>query len=621
MTSQSVSSTTTVDLPPPRSSAIIHSDTQRAGDGGSDLTKGAAQWQVFLGTMLAALLLNLIIYLPRTNAPFVFDSIDIIRNNPSLDEWQLSGSRWLAMASFALDRSLYGLDVRGYHATSIAVHLITTGLVFWTLFVVLGFGNWSTRISSARLPIAAFTALLWSVHPLQTQAVLYTVQRMETLMAMFFLASMLLFIAGLQAKYSVLYLLGSAACYFASASCKEVAIAIPPVLLIYDFMTSSGSSAVVRLVKIAKSRAWFYALLLLLSFAFAPTLQLIAERVRNVSFTDTAVTADSLQTSGTDAVDVAGVTPVDYLLTQPKVITRYLALAVFPRGQNIDHAVEISQSWYDRTIYPSVFALLGIAALIAIWKGWLVGFGIAPFLLVLAPTSSIIPIRDLMVEHRMYLPLVAVIGVICGGVFTAVRSRRLAITIAVAAALLLTGVSAARVTVYRSGVALWKDAIEKNPENSRAFSNLASSYYYESKKFKESIEAYERAIETATARVHIPTLANIEDMRRSLSEVQNNYAVLLTRNQNHSAAQRLLEKAVENDPQNAAAFSSLGNVYVHMGDKRRAIANYEAALRIDPNMTAAKRNLATVSASLRSNDTDPATESTTESTTESASRR
>ncbi len=577
--------------------SAAQSSTAQSGSAQRDLPHVPVQWGVFFGAMVAVLLLNAIIYLPRLNAPFVFDSIDIIKDNQTLEQWTIGGSRWLAMASFALDRSLYGLDVRGYHATSIVVHLVTTALVFWTIYVVLGYGSWSTWLGSARLPIAAFTALLWSVHPLQTQAVLYTVQRMETLMAMFFLASLLLFALGLQARFSVHYLLGSAACYFLSASCKEVAIALPPVLLVYDFVSSRGRSDSAGLVPILKHRGWFYSLLLLLSFAFLPTLRLVAERMPSVSFTQANVSAEALQSTGTDAVDVAGVSPMDYLLTQPKVITRYLALTVFPRGQNIDHAVEISQSRSDRVIYPSIFALVGIFAIVAIWRGSLVGFGIAAFLLVLAPTSSIVPIRDLMVEHRMYLPLVPVIALICGALFAVISERKVTIAIAVVACLLLTGVSVARVTVYRSGVALWKDAAKKNVENPRALANLGGSHYYEEQKLQDSMKAYEQAIAVAEARTRIPTLIRLEEMRQSLSKVQNNFAVVLTRNKNYSGAQTVLEKAVKNDPQNAAAYSSLGNVYVRMGDKPRAITSYEAALRIDPNMDAAKRNLATTSAS------------------------
>lgn len=542
------------------------------------------------------LLLNIVIYSAVIKVPLVFDSAKYIGNIPELDLGQVGAPRWLANASFALDKQIYGDSVWGYHLTSIAVHILTSCLVFWTVFVTLGFKGISSHLSAQRLPVAAFSAILWSVHPLQTQPVMYTVQRMETLMALFFIAALLMFALALKARFQLPYLVGTALLYIAAVGCKEVAIALPAVLLVYDFVFSQQEpigNIRQRCLQIFKARAWFYSLLVLLTILLAqPLLQIAQQRPNSLEVSTGEVTQK-------ETTVVEKLTPLNYLTTQPKVIAKYLSLVCLPLGQNFDHGMEVSQGTFDKYFYPGVMLALFIFGVYAAVKRWALGFCIAAFLLILAPTSSLLPMSDLLAEHRMYLPLAFVIVPICTLCFMSISNQRLAIALGMLACVLLTGISAARTQVYRNGKSLWTDSLAKNPDNPRAAARLAASFH-EAGDFQKSIKAFERAIELNQSRVRVPTLMTVPEMRSELSEVQNNYAIVLTRKQNYSDAKKLLDSAIENAPHNAAAHSSLGNVYVKLKDTARAIECYQAALEIDPNMASAKQNLALIANGNRS---------------------
>ena len=549
---------------------------------------------VFFGTLAAIVLLNIVIYLPVSNSPFAIDDTLQLRNSGNLQSQQFATPHWLPIATLAMDQSLYGVNVRGFRFTSVCIHLVASCLVFWTVCVTLGMRGLPTRLVDAKLEIAAFSAICWSVHPLQTQAVMYTVQRTETLMAMFFLAAMLLFALALKTRKKTVFLISSAACYFAAVGCKEAAIAIPPVLLAFDLVFSERESSLTvknRLLNIAKSGAWFYVLLLLLSYPFAkPLLQAATVLSGNDASPQAAATPNPSGVS-----DATGLTSLTYLATQTKVIAKYVQLASLPLGQNVDHGLEVSSIPFDRYFFPCFIGSLCLFGVYAAMKRWPIGFCLAAFFFTLAPTSSIIPLPELMVEHRMYLPLAFFIAPLASLAFTTITHRKTAVSIGVLLCVLLTGFSVARAQAYRNGISLWSDSTAKNPDNPRAMMRLAQSFE-EAGKYPRAIETFEKALALMADRERVPSLITVEAIRIELSETQNNYAIILTRNKNYTAAREQLEMALENNPQNAAAHNSLGNVFVRLGDKASAKLSYEAALMIDPRMEMALKNLAIINA-------------------------
>jgi tetratricopeptide (TPR) repeat protein len=178
-----------------------------------------------------------------------------------------------------------------------------------------------------------------------------------------------------------------------------------------------------------------------------------------------------------------------------KVIAGYLGLFILPSGQNIDHDVNAitAPMGAEAVVYILVWlcVVLGGIYLLAWYQGRhrarlrLIAFGILWFLVILMPTSSIIPLRDLMFEHRVYLPLVGIgiafvtfVDLLLNGLFHATRARSAIITVAcVAAALALAVATQRRNTAWQTKLALWRDASIKSPHKSRPHNNLGNCYF------------------------------------------------------------------------------------------------------------------------------------------------
>ena len=201
------------------------------------------------------IILGCLIYVPAFDAPMVFDSVRFIEKSPEAQdfwsgEWFFSGRRWLAVMTFALDREIHGQNNWGYHFTNFSIHTLNSWLLFSVSNRILRLSrDRFLEESSSKISFAAAT--IWFVHPLQTQAVIYTVQRMESMMMLFGMLCIHFFLLGWEKKEKWYWSL-SLLCVFAAAACKESAVAIPFIVAALGFMLHrdfDGSNAV-------KSRAW-----------------------------------------------------------------------------------------------------------------------------------------------------------------------------------------------------------------------------------------------------------------------------------------------------------------------------------------------------------------------------
>ncbi|CAE7547108.1 unnamed protein product, partial [Symbiodinium sp. CCMP2456] len=193
------------------------------------------------------------------------------------------------------------------------------------------------------------------------------------------------------------------------------------------------------------------------------------------------VSLDSLEQGGAVIVEdtlytEAGVVrrtvgPLEYLYSQGRAIPFYLQLTLFPVGQSLDHGWRASFSLAE-VIWPGIVVVLLLGLTIwAIFKAPRLSFLGGWFFLILAPTSSILPIRDIVFEHRMYLPLAAVLSAIVLGIFALLKSwegagKRESMQMTASQGLM----------VYRSDFAMWQDVIDKNPRHARAYHGMAHSF-------------------------------------------------------------------------------------------------------------------------------------------------
>ncbi len=395
---------------------------------------------------LLILLVGIAAYANSFQGAMVLDDESSIVLNPRIHHlwpvWHVltDTTRPLVQLSIALNYALGGLNVFGYHVVNLTIHLCAA-LVLYGL----------VRRTAHSTGLALSAALLWVVHPLQTQSVTYIAQRAESLTGLWYLLTLYALARG---WYAVSVL----AC-FAGMATKPVMATAPLMAWLYDRVFLAGSWRTAWRVR----RGYYLGL----AGSLAVLVFLLITASREYSW----AAGFSLQERSLS----------DYALTQPGVILQYLRLAVWPHPLVLDYAWPVAATWVDVLPPLAVLAVMGWL----VWRAWrmhpAIGFlGVAAALL-LAPTSSVIPITDLAQEHRMYLPLVPLLllAVLAGARGlqliwpTHLRRQRVVAGLLVSALVLTFGVMTQhRNQDYRSELAIWQDTVRKRPMNPRAHNNL-----------------------------------------------------------------------------------------------------------------------------------------------------
>jgi cytochrome c-type biogenesis protein CcmH/NrfG len=282
---------------------------------------------------------------------------------------------------------------------------------------------------------------------------------------------------------------------------------------------------------------------------------------------------------------------VEYLLTQFRVVVTYLRLLIVPVGQNIDPDYPLHRS-IDLEVAASALllaALLGAGVWLAV-RGrrgagpntLVAGFGIVFFFLALLVESSVIPITDLMQEHRVYLPSVGAFMAAGAGV-TALRerlggrSRRLVPASVAVAALVLASATWMRNEVWSSAVTLWEDAARKSPSKLRPLLNLANA-------LEESGQP-DAALQVS-----------LRGLRMTPSHPDESYALGITYRSigDLDSARRMWEAGLERDPTHARSLLALGNLALDLADPAGARDYFQRAVESDPSLAVAHLKLAIV---------------------------
>lgn len=414
----------------------------------------------------------IVAYANSFSAPFIMDDARVVTGSSSLHTlwppWKAVNvpTRWIADLSFAVNFAVGGFTPADFRITNILIHalagLFLYGIVRRTLRLPRLSGSFGGHADGLALVIAA----LWVVHPLQTNCVTYIAQRIEALMGLFFLATVYCFIRSATAAQPRRWSNAAIVCCALGMGTKEVMVTAPVVLLIYDGLLVSPSWTAALRARWKVHLALFltvgiFALLFLMGIGKATGL--------NVTLLGRMVS------------------PWRYLLTQTGVITHYLRLVFVPDALCINYRWPIAHGFGD--VWPAATA---IAALGIITAGGLLArrtfaFPLAWMFVILAPTSSILPIPDAAFEHRMYLPLagalaLTVLGLHAGWQRLGLRFPRLArapvvlmLLAAVATACLIT-LTRARNADYLSDESLWKDVIAKRPGNYNGYFGLSGAW-------------------------------------------------------------------------------------------------------------------------------------------------
>lgn len=505
----------------------------------------------------AAIALAVAVGYGRTLAyPFVLDDLPSIPGNPTLGNLLSSlapphgatvSGRPVLNLSLALNHALGGLDVRGYRAANLAVHVLGA----WTLFGVL------RRVFKALLPgradaAALAAALLWAVHPLQTESVTYVIQRAESLMGLFYLLCLYLFLRGGEAERPGPWLALSAGACLLGMATKEVMVSAPLIVLLYDRTFVAGSFA----------QAWRRRRLYYLGL-FATWLVL-------------AALVASTHGRGGSAGFGGAVPWWSYGLTQATAIVHYLRLCFWPQPLVFDYGSALAP--LSPRLYACVAAvlLLGAATLWALVRRPVLGFAGAAFLALLAPSSSVIPVvTETMAEHRMYLPLAVVVAGVVGLLHR--RLGRAALVLSAVLAACLLGLTFRRNADYASVAGLWRDTVAKAPGNERAHNNLGTALAREPGHAAEATLEFGRAVA----------------LRPDFVEARYNLACELGLEPGRQAdSARELERVLQLKPDHAGAHYNLACLLERQpGRLDEAIAHYRKALAADPSLVEAHYNL------------------------------
>jgi protein O-mannosyl-transferase len=500
----------------------------------------------------------LLAYHNTFSVPFLFDDESSIRSNQSIRHlgsalWPPGdatvGGRPILNLSLAINYAVSGTAVWSYHVVNLAIHVFA-GLV---LFGIVRRTLLSRGGSSASL-VAFCIALLWTLHPLQTESVTYLVQRAESLMGLFYLLTLYCFIRGSHSgeiRKGLWFCLCVFSCFLGMGT-KEVMVTAPLIVLLYDRTFVGGS------FHEAWTRRWRVYCGLAASWLMLPFLVL------------------STHGRGASAGFEVGVSSWSYALTQFPAIVHYLGLCFWPHGLTFYYGT-FANTQFARILPDALIVSCLLAATAwALVRRPALGFLGACFFVILAPSSSIVPVAtETIAEHRMYLPLIPLVVLAVCGMDRWLGRALLPVCLLLASALL--GATVHRNRIYRSQESLWSDTVARSPDNDRARNNLGLALKRLPGRLPDAIGQFEAAL-----------VVNPDN-----AEVHNNLGSALTNVPGRLPdAIAQLEAALKINPFYAEAHNNLGNALASFPDRLPdAIAHFETALKIKPDDAEAHSNL------------------------------
>lgn len=589
------------DMPAAESSERTAVPTERSG----------ILWQVLAAT--AVLLMVCVAYGGTLHHSFHFDDYNIIVNNEKIHRFHLptiastNYFRPVLFVTFALNHHFGGSNPFGYHLVNIGLHLLNMLLVFYLISVLVRLVNSrSGGDGDGWQPLPRFYSpllgtVLFGLHPMQTESVTYIASRSSVLCTTFVLLSVAGFLAARiegrdgpvpPGKRTVLLALATLS-FILGVATKELGICAPLLLLLLEyFFFSRGITAVRKAKNIAR-----YHLPILLLTLFGAGLRLtFMFRLHNPAEFRS---------------------PWNNLLSQFRVVVRYIVMIFLPVNQNVDPDVRTSESLFEPSVLLSLLLILALLGF-----GWLLrkrqpmaAAGVLVWFTALLPTSSIIPLRDLMAEHHVYLPMVgaAMLAAALPGMLVPQprRAGRIALAAILVAGLALSTATYQRNKVWLSGLTLWEDSVSNSPNKERPVMHYANAISGAGR-LEEAKNLYEKVLtinpDNATARYNLGIIykqqgdyeRGVEEWRR-VARIEPGHPNVHVNIGNYHFSRGELQQAflefraeIQWNPRNPLGYFNMGNYWKKVGNLEKAEASWKRTLQYKEDLEACRLRLGTL---------------------------
>ena len=570
--------------------------------------------------LLIIVLVGVAAYSNTFGMPFIFDDAANIINNAVVKEFNIAGfkaafqdRRAFGILTFQINYFLFGDNVFGYHLTNLFIHIAAALLIYAMVSLILRTPYFDKSLSpcTSILPVPFFTALFFVVHPIQTQAVTYIVQRFASLATLLFVAAIVCY---LKARISQqrpqrslwaesVWFAGCIAAIILAISTKEIAYTCPLAIILVELLFFELNRR--KIFKLFLVTLAAIMLLLIRISSGNISLDTIISRLDDIT---------RIQTISSRS---------DYLFTQFRVIVTYLRLLLMPVNQSLDYDYTLSHSFFEWKVLVSFLLLLAIFSfslwLITVSRGGkpylrLSAFGILWFFLTLSVESSILPIIDIIFEHRLYLPSVGFflatssLGLLFSWGRGSLLVRQRFVQGLLFIALVLAGSTWKRNLVWTNEVTLWQDVVAKKPNSARAWNNLGGAFIKQREGIK-ALQALIRSIELNPSKadafnnvgIAIDLMGSYNDrfyrttemfndpraiegktVSRWLGDVNNNLGLAYEITGDLPKAANSYRSAIGHYPALGVAYFNLGLVSAAMSDYAKYSEQLQILLMIDP---------------------------------------
>jgi tetratricopeptide (TPR) repeat protein len=550
-------------------------------------------------------MLGAVIYSNSFDCSFHFDDLRHIVYNEAIHDlrdvkawWNYNPGRLVSIFSLVMDYHFFNLDIRYWHFINLVIHLLNALLVRWLTLLILSSPSLRGRpIVKHKEAIALITALMFVSHPLATQSVTYIIQRMTSLAALFYLLSLALYMKGRLTekgnRYIFLLFTGSLVSGILAIFSKENAFTLPLAVVLVElfFFQDQKFSVNFRNYRVIALLAACIGVMAIVLVKFPFT---IFDPIPPMSGR------------------VVTITPLNYLFTQFSVVVKYIQLLILPVNQHLEYDFPLSGGFFQPSTLLS-FLLLFFLLLLAVYlynKERIIAFGIAWFFLTLSVESSIIPIQDVIVEHRTYLPSVGFFLILSTGIYILFWNRHKSIAIAVWALLIgsWSVMTYQRNRVWKDDLTLLNDNIENTPDFARPYSNRGVAYW--------KLKQYDKALDDLTRAITLDpeyrdafynrgvVFEEVGEYARAVNDysrvimidkdeviVYYNRGVAYFRLGEFVKAADDFSRAIAIRADYTDAYTNRGATYFNLGEYDKAVADYTRALEIDPENTGARSSL------------------------------